>query len=409
MKSFVDKKMKYFIRFMFFFLSVCFLFGIAPVCYSEDVSDIFESLSETDKQVYVESDTVRLSISVKNISSGENVLKARGDNDFRAGVYIRNARVFHLEPEDAGAGDIVVRPGETRVFRYEFPAYRAVLYAEYVEELMVNIQGPWLENISLTSTDLTISTSYREAPVPDAPVVNECFSGEGIFAMASGGGVVGASEEDRAYLSDIPEAVEFAERVGHFDALIFDHRYKVSVGPGYFERVAVLCSRGHDIEALVIRTWPDGRRGAELSRILSSYELRYPEEKEDAGKRFKIIFEPATDFGYIRVYDERGDKILFSATSVFMGTGTMLLPHKLEVEEIRELSDELSKRDAKFSRVIGFSYEADLDEVEKMLFKMGMRILNISDNYCMALIPQGDERNEYIGLLKKENIVKKID
>ncbi|MCP4364403.1 MAG: hypothetical protein GY800_03795 [Planctomycetes bacterium] len=408
--------MKRFLRFGFSLLLPVLLCNTVSVCSADSTADLFEVSSSTDKPVYDESDTIHVDVRIKNLSSKEQALKPMTDNGFGVGVY-QNSMILGIDPNNIDIIDnITVKPGKTKVFKYEFPAYRVVLYTEYAKELNLNIQGPWLEGATLASTPFTIVTSYEELPEltygPDPRPVNDYFAKNDIFVTGPDDTIVKASEEDLVYLSNLAEAVEFAENTKEFDGLLFYHHYGVSIGATYSERIVALCSKTPTIHTLILRTWPDEGVKSSLPKTLESYRLQYPKvadaEENEEGNRFKVVFKVPSDFGYTSVYDNRGDKMLFNATSVFMGIGGVLYPGMLEKEEIDGLSAERRRLDEELSRAITLEYDGPLGEIEELLFTLGLRVLSIYDSYCYVLIPPGVNRAEYIKSLQKHKIIKNV-
>lgn len=404
--------MKRFLSLGFLLLLSIFLFSIPSVCPADNTADKFEISASTDKQVYNESDTISLVVKITNISSEKRILehKSKSDNTILdLGIYIKGIREFFIYPEDLDVNSTVtINPGETIDIRYELPAYRVVLYADYAEKVEFDIQGPWLKDASITNTHLTISTNYKEAspPVSGPETINDLFLKNDILVDHTSGSLSKATEEQLLYLSNIPLAVEFAEKTKDFDGLIFKHLY-VTGGSSYSEWFVILCSKTSDIEALVLRTWPDEGIKSSLPKVLESFKFKYSEDKtaKDAEDRFRIKYKAPSDFGYTRVYDNWGNEKLFEATSVWMGRGTLVYPKTMMKRGIKELSSERRKLNEEISSVINVEFNVSLDEIEKTLSELGLRILYISKDYCNVLIPPNTNRAEYIKLLKEKDIV----
>ena len=251
--------MKRFQATVYFLLLSIILFCMSSACLADDTADKFEISTSTDKQVYNESDTISIVVKIQNISPDKRVLEHKFEKDdslLGLGVYIKGTGKLHIFPDDLDLkSTITINSGETIDIKYELPAYRVVLYSDYAEEVEFDIQGPWLKDASIEKTDLVISTNYKEASPPvSGPIsINDLFLNNDIRI---GNSLVKATDEHLLYLSNIPLAVEFAEKTKDFDGLIFNHVY-ITGGDYYSELFVILCSRTSDIEALVLRTWPD--------------------------------------------------------------------------------------------------------------------------------------------------------
>ena len=401
--------MKRFQATVYFLLLSIILFCMSSACLADDTADKFEISTSTDKQVYNESDTISIVVKIQNISPDKRVLEHKFEKDdslLGLGVYIKGTGKLHIFPDDLDLkSTITINSGETIDIKYELPAYRVVLYSDYAEEVEFDIQGPWLKDASIEKTDLVISTNYKEAspPVSGPKSINDLFLNNDIRI---GNSLVKATDEHLLYLSNIPLAVEFAEKTKDFDGLIFNHVY-ITGGDYYSELFVILCSRTSDIEALVLRTWPDEGIKSSLPKVLESFRFKYQEGKaaKDAEDRFRIEYKAPSDFGYTRLYDNWANEMLFEASSVWMGRGTLVYPKTMLKRGIRELYSERMELNEEISRFIDVKSDLSLDEIEKLFSGLGLRISYIHQENCKVQIPPNTNRAKYVKLLKENSLL----
>lgn len=183
--------MRRFLQSGFFVLLPAFLFIAIFAGSADSTDDVLEISVSTDKSVYDASDTIHVVVRIENRSSKEQVLKPRKGNDFSLGIYGKG-RILIIYPKNMEITDsIVIKAGETKVFKYELLSYRAVLYSEYVEKLRLNIQGPWIVGVPLPAPlPLTIVTDYKELLKPSPEIISKYFAENDIFIKAFGDTIV---------------------------------------------------------------------------------------------------------------------------------------------------------------------------------------------------------------------------
>lgn len=363
-----------------------------------------------DKEQYSEADTIRLTLHLENLSARDIVLKSSlpptpytgsflmdnlldnteervlGELCFYAPGEVRLFFVYPIvaEPERQGR----LRPGQRLTFRYEVPAFRVVLYSEYANTCPCEVRGPWLAGLNAVNRkDLVVTPDSKPIIIRqsydlfDEPFVKKHLRANTIKTFHGGmvyeagqyrvPGPVDPCPEDSNELAQLEPVRTFAEKHGRFDGLFFTHPY-ITGGDFYGERIVILSSLGPAIETVLVRTW---QRIEDCDpRIIEVFELFSNRVNPPGAERFRVEHQPPMDFGWTKGYDNLSGEMIFSAGSVWAGTGGMGFPRSVGRDEIRQLHAEQSKIRNDASRYISADLKGPLPDVERFLHSRKLRI-----------------------------------
>lgn len=369
----------------------------------------------TDKAQYAEAETIRVTLEIENVSGKDIVLRSILPPTPYSGSFLMDnlmdstedrplaelcfyapgeIRLFFIYPiAEEPKRQVTLESGQRLTLRYEVPAFRVVLYSKYGDSCPCEVRGPWFSggNAEIRK-DLVVIPEYKPVTCRqpyelfDEAFVQKYLRSNVIKTFYGGGvyeagkyrpaGLVDPCPEDSNELSQLEPVRLFAEKHGRFDGLFFTHVY-ITGGDFYGERIVILSSLGPAIETLLVRTWqgiPDCD-----PRVVEVFDLHSEQVNQPSAERFKVEHKPPLDFGWTKVYDTLSGELIFSAGSVWMGTGGIGFPRSVGREEIQQLHAEQSRIRKETSKYLGADLRGPLSEVEGFLHKNNLRIRAVND------------------------------
>ncbi|HVP12005.1 MAG TPA: hypothetical protein VMV94_12560 [Phycisphaerae bacterium] len=397
----------------------------------------------TDKEKYAEAETIQITLEVENVSTGDVVLESRLPPTPYTGSFMMDNlagstkprtlaelcfyapgddRLFFVHPiGEKPKGQLTLRPGQRQTFRYEVPAFRVVLYSEYGNTCPCEVRGPWFSGVDAERRkELVVIPEYQPVNIGDPhglfdkafdekyvrPNVFKTFRGEHVLEAGKYRPVAtmqDLSPQECNELSQLEPVRRFAEKHGRFDALCFTHVY-ITGGGFYGERIVILSTLGPAIETLLVRTW-QGIKDCD-PRVIEVFTLHSNKVNEPGAERFRVEYQPPLDFGSTKVYDNLSGELIFSAGSVWAGTGCLSVPRKVDREEIHQLHAKQSAIMKEASRYVSAELKGPLDEMERFLHAKRIRIRAVNDFGALSVdlaltIPPQSVRADVIAALKQ--------